>query len=41
MEDQKKDKPYIEQKSENPLYGAVDVSDAVFNRIYNRYVSQK
>lgn len=29
----------MEQKNENPLYGAADVGDAVFNPIYDRFVS--
>lgn len=37
-EDQNKEKqkPYIDQRTENPLYGD---ADAVFNPIYDRYVS--
>ena len=38
-EDKNKEKPYLEQKSENPLYGAADAGDAVFNPIYDRFVS--
>ena len=33
-----KQKPYINQRTENPLYGDADVGYAVFNPIYDRYV---
>lgn len=38
-EDQKEEELFTDHENENPLYETADVGDAVFNPIYDRFVS--